>query len=105
VFDAWGHPLRFVHPAFKGTIYGTRGSSGNSPDQPTDVSAVLGNAPPGTQYICAQIRRNKTTDGGGPDSDGGIPPTTRPYFYSAGPDGDPSTQDDNIYIAKPKAQR
>ncbi|MBO6514362.1 MAG: type II secretion system protein [Phycisphaerales bacterium] len=35
------------------------------------------------------------------DSDGGRCPTRRPYFYSAGPDGDPSTIEDNIYTTVP----
>ena len=29
------------------------------------------------------------------DSDGGVCPGGQPYFYSAGPDGDPSTVEDN----------
>ena len=33
-----------------------------------------------------------------PDSDGGITSGNRPYFYSAGPDGNPATLDDNVYI-------
>lgn len=105
VFDAWGKPIRYVHPAFKGIISDVPGSGTNGATY-TDVSALLGPAPAGTQYGIQRIRRNTVTAGGGPDADGGMSPANRPYFYSAGPDGDPSTMDDNVYLnGKPQLQK
>ncbi len=115
VFDAWGNPIRFVHPSFDGAFFG-------DPRSPTQnvrdfravgdiVKAVsLPNALPGPPtFLMAQIRRNNFASTGGgspndakPDSDGGICPGDRPYFYSAGPDGDPSTVNDNVYLRLPK---
>jgi len=54
-----------------------------------------------------QIRRNRLikvdrdTPDLVPDSDGGLTSGNRPYFYSAGPDGDPSTLEDNVYSNAP----
>jgi hypothetical protein len=36
--------------------------------------------------------------GGRGQADEGLCPGNRPYFYSAGPDGDPGTRGDNIYL-------
>jgi len=107
VFDAWGKPIRYVHPVFKGLLYGPDYANQTDPTQPLDIRdpAFLGPAQPGRPYGIYIIRRNNSQTGGGPDSDGGVNPGTRPYFYSCGPDGDPSTVDDNIYITKPQVQR
>lgn len=89
VLDAWGNPIRFVHPAF----HGVRSS-------PENVVDILGAAPaPATAYYPASIRRAPDRK----DADGGLT-DGRPYFYSAGPDGDPSTIEDNIYTVQPKIQ-
>lgn len=106
--DPWGRPFRFVHPAADGVAFG------GSPETPAGVTTVFGQ--PGTYLANANwainsIRRNaEPTNGtvgtiGGledlADSDGGQAPNQRPYWYSAGPDGDPSTVDDNVYTLKP----
>ncbi len=86
----------------------------------------LGQATAPQSYSIAQVRRNHVGSGAfdrthnppaataddWPDSDGGVMQGTRPYFYSAGPDGlvgvspdaDPATQNpyanfntDNVY--------
>lgn len=61
-----------------------------------------------------QIRRDRLTDddrsnwsepaGVSPigDGDGGYTIGGRPYIYSAGPDGDPSTIDNNVYTTRPR---
>jgi len=91
VLDGWGHPIRYVHPVFKGLI----------PDPNTGAPVDLNVAnpyvqtPAGKQWGISQIKRHTLTPAG---SDGGLNPTNRPYFYSAGPDGDASTTEDNIYI-------
>ncbi len=129
VFDAWGNPIRYVHPKFDGVIedstgQGDRRQLGDAGDflDVFETDATGGglfftrtslpvNA---SQIPFREVRRNKileidqieaqTTGGDYPvegDSDGGICPTQRPYFYSCGPDGDPSTVDDNIYTVVP----
>ena len=81
VFDGWGNPIRYLHPAFKGAI-----------NNDTMVATLAGPAPQGAAYGITQLRRTSTIGGAnsrtdGPDADGGIPLTNRPYFYSMGVDG------------------
>lgn len=90
VIDAWGNPIRFVHPAF----HGVRRSA-----ERLDATEFLGPAPAG-EYYPREIRRNPANA----DADGGLATNGRPYFYSAGPDGDPSTVEDNIYTVQPQVQ-
>jgi prepilin-type N-terminal cleavage/methylation domain-containing protein len=88
VIDAWGNPIRYVHPAFHGVL-----------NDWVDVEDLIG--PPETgAYFPQEIRRSPA----GKDADGGMTTVGRGYFYSAGPDGDPSTVEDNIYTAEPKIQ-
>ncbi|MFI4916603.1 MAG: type II secretion system protein [Phycisphaerales bacterium JB060] len=90
VLDAWGNPIRFVHPAFHGVRRTTE-----------DVVDILGPAPsPATGYYPAEIRRDPAEG----DADGGLTTNGQPYFYSAGPDGDPATTEDNVYLVEPKIQ-
>jgi hypothetical protein len=108
VFDAWGEPIRYVHPQFSGRI--------------NDVTAInsvelLGPPPAGKQYGVGDVRRNNVYTGSDPESrrataleqvadgDGGKCIGGRPYFYSAGPDKDPSTIDDNVYLIVPPVPR
>jgi len=113
--DAWGNPFRYNHPAFDGSAsYAERLTS-------VQTSTILGPAPAGKTYTIQRLRRNSvlTVDQplraeDWPDSDGGICPNNRPYFYSAGPDGkvgyrkDPSGRvledfnADNVYLVKPQ---
>lgn len=88
VLDAWGNPIRFVHPAFHGVR-----------NMGEDVEDIIG-MPPAGRYYPEEIRRSP----GQRDADGGLT-TGTPYFYSAGPDGDPSTIEDNVYTTEPKIQR
>ena len=131
VFDAWGNPIRFVHPKFDGIIENNRRTLGDpgdfvaifNPDEnngpgyftreflPVDITDI----PFITTETQTIARRNKITivdqefvQANSPsdypletDSDGGTCPNQRPYFYSAGPDGDPATTQDNIYTIRP----
>ncbi len=90
VFDAWGQPMRFVHPKFHGVVRNQVNLT--DPDW-------LGPAPGGGGYFPGQFRRDPAQG----DADGGLT-TGRPYFYSVGPDGDPSTIEDNVYTVEPKIQ-
>lgn len=130
VFDAWDNPIRYVHPKFDGIIERERRSlaSGGEPVNiinPNKPYFVAGALPVGaTQRVRMKfIRRNRLVNAdygdqgpppGGitpqgldefellPDSDGGLTSGNRPYFYSAGPDGNPSTIEDNIYSNTPQ---
>lgn len=120
--DAWGRPMRYVHPAFDGLIFDNPNSGNPNRDQPRNVDdpSLLGPARTGTSYIIPSIRRNSVTHVAtpvnaqdSPDADGGICIGNRPYFYSAGPDGkvgvlhdasDNVLEDynkDNVYTTRP----
>lgn len=111
IVDVWGNPIRYVHPRYGG-VHGALWQS----EKLTDV---LGDPPSGTSYgfktgqVLSFSRDaaprtlpsgKKRTDYKN-DSDGGAAPNRRPYFYSAGPDGDPSTTEDNVYTILPNLQR
>ncbi len=112
VFDAWDRPIRYVHPIFDGEWTANERTVGNPG---TQVSLKDAAASPIKDITVRNdlavwvLRRNYLTDddrqatpGMVGDSDGGICPSPRPYFYSAGEDGDPSTIDDNVYTTEPK---
>lgn len=110
MLDGWGRPIRYVHPAFSGVFYGPNRLGPSDPTQgidPGDADNFGDLIPRGHSYAYTKIRRNRqATDAAGPsgepDSDGGRPVGNRPYFYSAGADGDPSTIDDNLYSVRPE---
>jgi len=86
--DAWGRPIRFVHPAFAGDMgIGATGQRLST----ISTSDWLGAPPTGTRYLIDTIRRKivRDVDGdeGANDADGGVPINQRPYFYSAGKSG------------------
>jgi len=115
VFDAWGNPIRYVHPKFDGIIENGRRVLGDPGQFLNVMDPTIGFfteefMPADLSLIpITEVRRNKlmTTDrstvlGIEADSDGGKCPSQRPYFYSAGPDGDPSTVEDNVYTTQPE---
>lgn len=104
VFDGWGRPLRYVHPDFDGVIT----QSSTDDERGVDVGDLVSIAS-GESFAFDTVRRNRTTTVVSgvtkfADGDGGICPNNRPYFYSAGPDGDPSTIKDNVYSTQPTFQ-
>lgn len=153
VLDAWGKPIRMVHPSFDGVITeefknGETRTVGD-PGAPIPVSNFLQANPtkpyavPRTQipvqfrdasstadafgllvdlarFPVLTIRRNVLSaedraawsESNGPaigDGDGGVCSGGRPYVYSAGQDGDPSTvrtddgeREENVYSTEPK---
>ncbi|MGV6813454.1 MAG: type II secretion system protein [Phycisphaerales bacterium] len=130
VFDAWGNPIRYVHPKFDGIIERERRTLADAgepvnivnPNKPFFVAGALPEDST-TRVRMKFVRRNRLVDAdfgdaglsGGttqpsalsdydllPDSDGGLTIGNRPYFYSAGPDGNPATLDDNIYTITPQ---
>jgi prepilin-type N-terminal cleavage/methylation domain-containing protein len=107
-FDGWGRPLRYVHPTFDGVL-STETSITSTADAGLDVADLV-TIGPSESFTFVKIRRNRVTKAESDgtvkvaDSDGGLCPNNRPYFYSAGADGDPSTTEDNVYIAEPQVQ-
>lgn len=85
IVDAWGEPIRFVHPAFHGRF----GDSGAA--EPIIVGTSTSN-----------FTRMSTTDFADRfDSDEGYCPNNRPYFYSGGLDQKAGTRKDNLYSTTP----
>ena len=114
VLDAWGQPIRFVHPTFQGgagTYWDPKPAGGGSPKfvaRPRILvgSPQAGQAPMnfdrsyrgydalGNLATGAQLRSLHITG----DADEGRHPADRPYFYSAGPDGNPGARALNVYV-------
>lgn len=128
VFDAWGNPIRFVHPAFDGVLTDDRNGTSFDPAAFRSLSSELGTLPPNVTPAYRDFRRNHVVATSNPpspghafpDSDGGVVVGQRPYVYSAGPDGkvgyliEQGTNPpviiadynaDNIYITVPKINR
>lgn len=110
ILDVWGNPIHYVHPRFGG-VHGI----GNGVAE--NITDVLGIYSPGYGTNSFRIDvfsrdpapkvlpSGKTTGDYKNDADGGAVPNRRPYFYSAGPDGDPATTDDNVYTIRPDLPR
>ncbi len=112
ITDPWGNPIRFVHPAYDG-------GWGDYLDETTDTLESRDPKRRAFETAGIQFRRSwrpferDMTTGELPvlggsvafgDADEGICPGggTRAYFYSAGPDGDPGTIEDNVYSERPQ---
>lgn len=81
IVDAWGSPIRYVHPEFHGRI----GDAG------APLALSIGNF---TRLSTADFEDKS-------DADEGYCPNNRPYFYSCGPDRKAGTRKDNIYGTRP----
>ncbi len=131
IFDAWGNPIRYVHPAWDGAYWGDDydGLDLARAEETTDTEMLarefnVSLPAPNDVWAIPSVRRNIVTTGPGDlvhqmaDSDGGTSPNQRPYFYSAGPDGkvgfddangngeldpgEPDFNEDNIYTTAPR---
>lgn len=90
--DAWGKPIRFVHPSYQG-IYG----SGATPARSVSLKQN-GN------LVTAPLFRDWSAGAASSTSfygDGGMCTNGHPYFYSVGPDGQGATIEDNVYSIRP----
>lgn len=115
VQDAFGFPIRVVFPGLGG---------GSGPYYDVDASQLRTRSPhaipvpfmaptPGARPQPALFVRSyrgfdpETVRSRRPvgDADEGAPLASRPYFYSVGPDGDPGTRKDNVYVTAPAFER
>lgn len=90
--DAWGQPIRFVHPSYHG-IYGTGANPARA------ISLKRGGTP--SNFNIERLWQMTGLANPANQGDGGLCSGGRPYFYSAGPDGNPATIEDNVYSVKP----
>jgi len=127
-FDGWGNPIRYVHPSFDGVLTDSETATNPNPDTKRTLTEVVGPATErltAPKYLPIDLRRNHADKSAAvppaapreefADSDGGSCPSSRPYFYSAGPDGRvgrsrPAAGSpvvdydaDNVYTTQPKA--
>ncbi|MCC6428338.1 MAG: type II secretion system protein [Phycisphaerales bacterium] len=122
VLDAWGRPLRFVHPGFGGQEFfdGPSGpyfdrdgkmlinADGEKRPQQQTVYVRWGDKTPQLAFRRSYQPFDDSKASAADlvrmtgDADEGLCPTRRPYFYSAGPDGDPGKRADNIYTTLPE---
>jgi prepilin-type N-terminal cleavage/methylation domain-containing protein len=97
--DSWGRPIRFVMPGFDGIV---KADASQEPGSGASLDdARFPQRKTSQQWAVSSIRRNGKTGSGLADSDGGKCVGKRPYFYSCGEDGDPSTIEDNVYTTIP----
>ncbi len=124
VLDAWGRPIRFVHPGYGGQEFydGPSGSyyervgkalvNADGQKRPLSHDVYVRWGQTGSTPKKLAFRRSyqpftepKASDPYAAfmtgDADEGLCPTRRPYFYSAGPDGDPGKRLDNVYSTRP----
>lgn len=125
ILDAWGEPIRMVHPAYHGSYGPLFLPSGNTfvsagpGAQPVEREFAAGRAQLAPQVTLGNFdargrlsvpmsRSPQPFDPGAiagglgfGDADGGKCPGGRPYFYSVGPDRNPGTRDDNVYTTRP----
>ncbi|GAB5494976.1 MAG: hypothetical protein Phyf2KO_00560 [Phycisphaerales bacterium] len=106
--DNWGNPIRAVHPAYDGGHGNYMQSDGNlNSTRPALLNIEVVDSSGSSDidfrrsfrpFTAAQGKSNPNLIG---DADEGICPNETVYFYSAGPDGDPGTRDDNVYGSAP----
>ena len=114
--DAWGRPIRFVHPAFQGGFgrcYGTaRDTTSRSLinfQDPPFADLATGATGAGRRGAFSRSARpfdpagDPATRGLRPvgDADEGSSSGRQGYFYSAGASGNPGDRRDNVYSAAP----
>jgi len=106
ILDAWGRPIRFVHPAFDGGF----GPYWNGTTLVARLADRQLNEVRGGAILNTDIRRSyfpfdptlPANTGFTGDADEGICDGKSPYWYSMGEDGDAGTRADNVYVNKPR---
>lgn len=108
VRDGFGNLIRFVHPRYHGGHgpFYTQ-ASGAWAQEARGLLRVSGlKETPTSNRPTLEFRRsarpfNPSTGTGVGDADEGVCVGGRPYFYSPGADGDPGTNEDNVYTTRP----
>jgi prepilin-type N-terminal cleavage/methylation domain-containing protein len=108
VKDAWGNPIRFVHPAFHGgfgpAAKNTNGTWTAVARDPRTLK-LKDNLTGGTSDRLFRRSATPTIPVDGTklvgDADESLTVGNLPMFYSAGADADPGTREDNVYSVKP----
>lgn len=97
--DPWGNPIRFAHPKFFGGT-GTYFRDNSLATRNLDQVSLRDGGNPRTFDTRRSMRPfNPSTNAGDiGDSDEGLLDGGRGYFYSVGPDFDPGSRADNVYI-------
>ena len=110
ILDAWGRPLRFVHPAYHGGHgdYWNPDANRLETDRPVlEIDVPTGR---GDSTFTLKFRRSyrpfadddKREGNWIGDADEGMCIGGSAYFYSAGEDGDPGTRRNNVYSTVPR---
>lgn len=109
--DAWGHSLRFVHPAFHGGHGEYWDADRERLDTQREPLKIKLPTSHGGNTIPVEFRRSyRPFEGDDPnrkttwigDADEGMTIGGTPYFYSPGDDGDPGTRANNVYSTRPR---
>jgi type II secretory pathway pseudopilin PulG len=107
ITDAWGRPLRYVHPAF----HGGHGAYWDAKEERLESRDTLEISLPTSKGFPLLVRYRRSYRWFDPasskpswvgDADEGMCTGNTPYFYSPGDDGDPGTRVDNVYSIVPR---
>ncbi len=106
LIDAFGNPIRYVHPAYQGgygDFYNNAVPSMGVRRNPLEVVYSPRVGQPLTAQFTRSYRPFNDTGAVGAvgDADEGLAIGGHGYFYSAGLDGDPGTREDNVYNKQP----
>ena len=110
--DGFGQPIRYVHPAFHGGageyfVNPSGSPTGWTTGTPNREARDVRDTTPGSNAVPMKLSRSARPFGPATsvrtvaDADEGLCVAGRPYFYSAGPDKNPGTRDDNLYSTRP----
>lgn len=109
VTDAWGRPIRIVHPAYHGghgEYWDPKAKTlvAREPLRRVQFSSGRGALASGDFRRSYRPFKDDQTRKPGDvgDADEGMCIGGTPYFYSAGADGDPGTREDNVYSTVPR---
>lgn len=110
ILDAWGNPIRYVHPKFQGGAGNYFNDTTSNIVTRDTMKVRLSRSGGASDYEFRRSYRpfNPSTPPAGTkpigDADEGLCTGGAPYFYSPGPDKDPGTREDNVYENKPQFQ-
>lgn len=104
ITDQWGNPIRAVHPSYDGgfgDFMQADGSINSSRSALVNVEVMDDSGSNDIDFRRSFRPFDAPTRQSNPnligDADEGVCSNETMYFYSAGPDGDPGTRDDNVY--------